>query len=34
MRCFIVENHEALYWLLEYASDIADMIQWISFLLS
>lgn len=31
--CFIVENNEALYWLLEY-SDILDMIQWISILLS
>lgn len=32
--CFIVENNEALYWLLENTSDILDMIQWISILLS
>ena len=34
MKCFIVENNEALYWLLENASDIMDFIQWISVLLS
>ncbi len=30
----MVENYEVLYWLLEHASDIVDMIQWISLLLS
>ena len=34
MKCFIVENNGALGWLLENASDIVDIIQWIFFLLS
>ena len=34
LKCFIVENNEALYWLLENTSDIVDMIQWLTILLS
>jgi len=32
--CFIVKNNEALSWLLENASNIIDIIQWINILLS
>jgi hypothetical protein len=30
----MVENYEAVYWLLKNISDIVDIIQWISILLS
>jgi hypothetical protein len=34
MKCFMVKNNEALYWLLENSSDILELIQWITLLLS
>ena len=34
IMCFIVKNNEALCWLLKNISDIVDIIQWISILLS
>ena len=34
VKCFVVKNNEALCWLLENASDIVDIIQWIHILLS